>query len=63
MPKRKLIKQDITREQFHALVKKAAQPIEPNESDSEQLEISGIPQDDGCSETDIHSDMIEGTSD
>ncbi len=38
MPKRKIIKRDITKEQFHALIRRAAQPIEPNESDLELLE-------------------------
>ena len=63
MPRREIIKRDITREQFHALVKKAAQPLEPSESDSEPLETSVVPQDDGCNEIDIHSDMTEDTSD
>lgn len=63
MPKREIVKRDITRDQFHTLIRKAAQPIEPNEFDSEQLETSVVPQDDGCNGTDIHSNMIEGTSD
>ena len=53
----------ITRKQFHDLVKKAAQPIEFSEPDLEPLETSAVPQDDGCNENDIHSDMIEGTLD
>ncbi len=60
---RKIIKRDITRKQFHDLVKKAAQPIEFSEPDLEPLETSAVPQDDGCNENDIHSDMIEGTLD
>ena len=62
MPKRKIIKRDITKEQFFALLNVASQP-RPNESDEALLETSVVPQDDGCNETDIHSDMIERTSD
>jgi hypothetical protein len=62
MPKRKIIKRDITKEQFFALLNKAAQPC-PNESDEALLETLAVPQDDGCSEIDIHSDMTEDTSD
>jgi hypothetical protein len=63
MSKHNIIKRDITRDQFHSLVKRAAQPLEVNESDLERLETSGVPQDDGCNGTDIHPDMIEGISD
>ena len=62
MPKRKIVKRDITREQFHQLIRAAAQP-RPSESDEASLETSDVPQDDGCSEIDIHSDMTEDTSD
>jgi len=60
---RKVVKRDITRDQFHALVKKAAQSVEPSESDLEQSGTLEQNQDDGCSEIDIHSDMTEDTSD
>ncbi len=60
MPKRKIIKRDITEEQFFALLGKAAQPIE---SDSESIETSDIVLSDDCSETDTHSDTIEDISD
>ncbi|MGD0331484.1 MAG: hypothetical protein ABSB40_13745 [Nitrososphaeria archaeon] len=63
MPKRKMVKRDITREQFYALLGKAAERVKPTESDLEPLETSDVPQDDGCSEIDIHSDMTEDTSD
>jgi len=62
MPKRRVVKRDITKEQFFALLNKAAQP-RPSESDEASLETSDIPQDDGCSEIGIHSDMTEDTSD
>ena len=62
MSKRKIIKRDITKEQFFTLLNKAAQPL-PNESDEPSLETSVVPQDDGCNEIDIHSDMTEDTSD
>ena len=63
MPERHITKRDITRDQFHALIKKAAQPIEPSESDLEQSGTLEQNQDDGCSGIDIHSDMTEDTSD
>ena len=59
---RKIIKRKITTGQFHELIKFAAQP-RPSESDEVLSETSELPQDDGCSEIDIHSDMIEDTSD
>jgi len=61
MPKRKIIKRKITIGQFHELIKAAAQP-RPSESDEASLETSDVPQDDGCSGIDIHSDMTEDTS-
>jgi len=63
MMRREMTKRDITRDQFHALIKKAAQPVVSIESDLEPLETSVEDQDDGCSEIDTHSDMIEDISD
>jgi hypothetical protein len=57
MSKRKIVKRDITEEQFLALLSKTIK------SDSTSSETSELPQDDGCNETDIHSDMTEDTSD
>ena len=59
MTKRKIIKRDITEEQFLNFLSKAIK----TESDQASSETSELPQDDGCNETDIHSDMIEDTSD
>ena len=56
MSKRKIVKRDITEEQFLALLSKTIK------SDSTSSETSELPQDDGCNETDIHSDMTEDTS-
>ena len=53
MPKQKLTKQKITRDQFHELVKKAAQPLVPNESDLEPLETSDAVPDGDYSGTHI----------
>lgn len=63
MPKRKVTKRKITIGQFHNLIKKAAQPIKPTESDSKQSQTSGLRQGDDYNETDTHSGMTEDTSD
>jgi len=62
MSKRKIIKRKITQDQFFQILEKA---IRPNvaESDLGQSETLESDQDDGCNETDIHSDMTEDTSD
>ena len=59
MTKRKIIKRDITEEQFLAFLSLAIKP----KPDQASLETSEPGQDDGCSEIDIHSDMTEDTSD
>ncbi len=64
MPKRNIVKRDITQEQFHELVRKAAQPVEvvdSSESDSQQSETLELRPDDGCNETDTHPDITEDT--
>jgi hypothetical protein len=62
MPKRKIVKRKITQDQFFQILGSAIRPKVP-ESDLEPSETSDVPQDDGCSEIDIHSDMTEDTSD
>ncbi len=44
----------ITRDQFHALVKKAAQPVEPSAPDLASDETSGSQTCDDCNETNTH---------
>ena len=59
MAKRKIIKRDITEDQFLNFLSKAIKP----KSDPTSSETLELPQDDGCNETDIHSDMTEDTLD
>lgn len=62
MPNRKITKRDITEEQFFAILRKAAQPINAVEPDLAPLETSGILPDGDCSETDTHLSKTEAIS-
>ena len=58
MRQRKIIKRDLTEEQFMVILGKVCQPVKkkPTESDSEQLQTSVARHSDGCSETHTHLD-------
>ena len=61
MPKQKLVKRAITKEQFLAILDKAAQPIKKQEPVSTSTQTSEIGHADGCDEMHTHSDRTEGT--
>ena len=61
MGQRPVIKRDITKTQFFAILDKAAQPV-PNESDLAPIETSDILPDGDCSETDTRLNRTEDTS-
>jgi len=52
-----IVERKVTRDQFHALIKKASQPIkESTVSDSGHSQTSAVDRSDGCNETRTHSD-------
>jgi hypothetical protein len=59
MKKHKSNPHNISRDQFHALIKKAAQPVQKSTvSDSEHSQTSAEGHSGGCNETHTHSDKI-----
>lgn len=59
MKQKQETKRKISHDQFHSLVKKAAQPVnKPTVSDAVQSQTSAEYRSDGCNETRTHSDKI-----
>lgn len=60
--KRKIVKQDITEDQFMNILGRACNPIElVSESDSKEVQPSESRQGDDCNGTHIHSDKTVNT--
>jgi len=59
MPKRKVIKREITKEQFLTILGRACEPIEKSQPDSEPTETSELHHPDDYNEKYIHSSKTE----